>query len=1468
MANRDVSVSIRYAIEVAANGLTQAIALSRDLGTVSKETSAGVSASMDAVTKQYNALAKIAVTADGQVSKAAIDCSVAVNKALDTQIAKLRDAGNSYTAIVAKQKELGVSSAQLAASIEASSKREITAMQAARAEADKKTTASLRSRVSTGVSSAASKVGGAAATVARGAGGAALGALAVAGGLAYEGIEKSRGIAEGTLAISGSTGVSKSDSLALSTIGSALGLAPRTIAQSLTTLGSQVTKALTGSKTSVEAFQTLGLTQHQVEAGQNKPIGLFDMVTKAAAKLPATQQSAVQRTLLGRGSTIVGQLTEGGTLGSQVAGVKADLPGVNPKQLVDMQHEFVQLKEVSTAFELSFAQAFGPTIQKVLSGVIPLMKPLASGMKTAFSAVGDFFKGSTGSSIVGGLVTFGKAAYQAGGQLVSAFKPAQPFFQNVLLPLVKGLAEGVGIGLVGAIKITTVAVQILAPVLGVLGNVMKPLGGVIEDVGKVLGIFFSGDVLGGIAKALGAVAGEIPFLGKVLEALLKPVELVGDAVSGLYKIITGAFSKILGYMGGLAADFGGVLGGAAKSVVDAFSGLPGDMLTLGENIVNAVVSGIGKAPNAIVDALMGLLPKSIRGLAGKIVGTVSKIFREGGTVPRFAAGGLVPAFVSSGEMIVHNGMAAMVPGQRVAADNVFAMLPPGAAVMTGHGQSMMASGASLDQALAGQMPHFATGGKVGTSGYLGFNIGTPASQKAPAKVNEYIKPGTTSTIEHVTAAVHSQQEIAAKVKKASTVADKWTTIGATVYDDAGATSSGKHLTRGFAELSPAGVASSQVTFDTATALGRLAYGTELLIRKNANAAAVTAAKDDIGRGQQNNFYKLDMGRALAQALGVSTSTFKGSIQVAPKTAGEPLSALAQTTAGKVVKPPTLSNAPLSQNDILSAAFQAGLSGQSLAQSGILSQLIANDAVSVSSSGLIAGSTTATSSLTAAGSGLGGSAGKMVSQAQALNSKRYNYEWGGGHNAGFLPTHGTGHGSGPGIGYDCSGAVSSVLHAGGALKAPLVASQFMNWGAAGKGKNVSIFASPVHTFMELAGRYFGTSTKNPGGGAGWLPGFPESMPATRHPPGLRRGGRIPRFSIGGAVSRAASTIGRSVSATAKASPLSGPLGTVSSLTALPDVTSGQVTKLMNQLAAQLDNVGKLTISNLESLVAQLSSPSATKGLDSIQARRVQNAALAVQAEIMDRVGQMVAAAQTAVDQAFAVKTSAGTVYGSTALSNLLARDNIDSSSTQGLLSGEAFQLQTASALNAQIGVLNQALATAKKYGDPTTIATVTGDLNTALAALDDATTQAIVDQRQAIEQAAQDVVDQASQAESVAQAGQSILGLQQQLAGTDQTPGGGQQMAAYINQSLIPSIQAHLAATQGDEAAASSVGDTARVNQDILTVLSDQQAILQAQLDAQNDIKANTDNLKQLGGSLGLTYNQESFTDYAGIGTGT
>ncbi len=98
---------------------------------------------------------------------------------------------------------------------------------------------------------------------------------------------------------------------------------------------------------------------------------------------------------------------------------------------------------------------------------------------------------------------------------------------------------------------------------------------------------------------------------------------------------------------------------------------------------------------------------------------------------------------------------------------------------------------------------------------------------------------------------------------------------------------------------------------------------------------------------------------------------------------------------------------------------------------------------------------------------------------AANRIRYMpYRWGGGHRK-FKDT-----------GYDCSGAVSYVLHAAGLLKKRPMDSGTLarSWGTYGVGQWITVYANRSHTYAVIAGLRWDTSAVgeafNSGSGPRW------------------------------------------------------------------------------------------------------------------------------------------------------------------------------------------------------------------------------------------------------------------------------------------------------------------------------------------------------------------------------------------------
>ncbi len=100
--------------------------------------------------------------------------------------------------------------------------------------------------------------------------------------------------------------------------------------------------------------------------------------------------------------------------------------------------------------------------------------------------------------------------------------------------------------------------------------------------------------------------------------------------------------------------------------------------------------------------------------------------------------------------------------------------------------------------------------------------------------------------------------------------------------------------------------------------------------------------------------------------------------------------------------------------------------------------------------------------------------------------------------------GGGHGTFFDNAYDCSGSLSFVFAAAGLLNTTMTSGQLMSWGDSGRGKWITVFAAPGHTFMYVAGLRFDTVALAETGSR-WS-NRPANEPdlrsfVARHPPGF-------------------------------------------------------------------------------------------------------------------------------------------------------------------------------------------------------------------------------------------------------------------------------------------------------------------------------------------------------------------------------
>jgi cell wall-associated NlpC family hydrolase len=89
--------------------------------------------------------------------------------------------------------------------------------------------------------------------------------------------------------------------------------------------------------------------------------------------------------------------------------------------------------------------------------------------------------------------------------------------------------------------------------------------------------------------------------------------------------------------------------------------------------------------------------------------------------------------------------------------------------------------------------------------------------------------------------------------------------------------------------------------------------------------------------------------------------------------------------------------------------------------------------------------------------------RVVRAIKAANHiRKTKYVWGGGH------------GSFNDNGYDCSGAVSYMLHGARMLKTPMTSGSLAHWGKKKRGKWITVYANSGHTYAVVAGLRWDTS----------------------------------------------------------------------------------------------------------------------------------------------------------------------------------------------------------------------------------------------------------------------------------------------------------------------------------------------------------------------------------------------------------
>lgn len=187
-------------------------------------------------------------------------------------------------------------------------------------------------------------------------------------------------------------------------------------------------------------------------------------------------------------------------------------------------------------------------------------------------------------------------------QFIDAFKPMQPFVENVLVPFVTGFLKGALSGIIALIPV----IKLVARFLGWIGEKAKPLKGIFEAIGFVIGFVFAPSKLG-VFKIMGRVLSFVFGKAKILWQWL------------------GRIIPVIGRIAGAIGRLGSRIAGFVSNAVSKITGIPGRIVNVGKDIVRTIVNGIkglGKAIGAVIADAVGAVVSAAVNLGESIWGGI------------------------------------------------------------------------------------------------------------------------------------------------------------------------------------------------------------------------------------------------------------------------------------------------------------------------------------------------------------------------------------------------------------------------------------------------------------------------------------------------------------------------------------------------------------------------------------------------------------------------------------------------------------------------------------------------------------------------------------------------------------------------------------------------------------------------------------------------------------------------------
>jgi phage-related protein len=209
------------------------------------------------------------------------------------------------------------------------------------------------------------------------------------------------------------------------------------------------------------------------------------------------------------------------------------------------------------------------------------------------------------------------------GMVVTAIAPLVAQIAGALIPIIAALMPVVVTVFSVIANVVTAAMQIVQGIIQVVTGVITGNWSQVWD-----GIL---NIVSGVWNTIGAlISGAIALVGSVISAGLNIVAIRFQQIfGGVLGFLGGVWGSITSGVSGMIGNVLGFFGGLLGKITGALSGAATALWSVGVNIIQGLINGIGSMMGAIGRAILSLVPGPIVGVFKDLLGihSPSRVFR-------------------------------------------------------------------------------------------------------------------------------------------------------------------------------------------------------------------------------------------------------------------------------------------------------------------------------------------------------------------------------------------------------------------------------------------------------------------------------------------------------------------------------------------------------------------------------------------------------------------------------------------------------------------------------------------------------------------------------------------------------------------------------------------------------------------------------------------------------------------------